>query len=338
MKVSVKNLRSIIKEELAAQAPPDAPLGQYAWPKERHLNVNEPDTEVEQKLLSDIVYAIEYTEHPIPKDSAELLHKLLNNGWYSKVIRSPSAIKIYRGMSISNTKLEEITGSSELTHYGSLDKDMKFKPRYSGSCWSKKSSVSSDFAFPSGSDQFAVILVADVAKNRGKLVDFGSLYDLSDRISDKQAEEEVFAIGDIAVSKIIWASKIAFDLLPNVMPMLLNGEEIKETKRFLLATQQEDPETELELISSLKQHEIAKEVTQDRLDHYSFKTTEASVQFLRLLDNFLVDEQIRGSLRKMYVASVMRFITRNDDLFSLVMNDEVQINSEALKQALHDNE
>lgn len=74
MKVSIKQLRRLIKEELAAQAPLDAPLGQYAWPAERHLPVDEPDTEIETELLAHLVDAVSERNVPLPKEDVMLLH------------------------------------------------------------------------------------------------------------------------------------------------------------------------------------------------------------------------------------------------------------------------
>lgn len=212
MKISAKQLRSLIREELAAQAPPDAPLGQYAWPKERGLDVTEDDTDEEKALKKALLRHIESEDMPLDPEYADLLKSLLNKGLYNKVIKAPNSDVVYRGLNLSYKELDSILQIDLVPQYGTFDKSFVYSPRFSGSSWTKDFDTADKFSRGMSTtffkkQDYCVILVANVNENEGKLVDFEEIYKLDKNILSNDSEKEVYAIGDVKVNKIIWANK-----------------------------------------------------------------------------------------------------------------------------------
>lgn len=330
MEITVKRLRLLIKETLAAQAPPDAPLGQYAWPKERHLPVNEPDTQQEEQLLKDIISSIMYTDKPLTKQSVDLLQDILANGWYNEAIRSPNVNQIYRGMTLNSEKLKTIIGQQP-SHYGRISKEMNFITRNNGSCWSKNTDTSIKFASQIDPGQFSVIIVADTAKNNANLIDFKGFYHLNTNLKNKYNEEEVYAIGNTTISDIIWASYIAVTYLPNIFDDLLNHRKIIETKTFKLVSNDAVSEEETNLIQMFDAYSA---IVNDELNNYDLKSITAKLEVLKLIDGFLNYEASNNKLEKAHIVTAVRFITNDRQLYSLLKAGDIELQSKELSSSL----
>lgn len=220
MRLSVKSLRQLVKEELSAQAPPNAPLGQYAWPKERNLPVNEPDTQLEIELLQAISKSIKDQKQPLPKEYVDTLKDLLDKGYYNKVIKRPSVDFVYRGMSVDKNYLESL-GIDTMSGYGKLDKNFKFAPKSGASSWTKDIDVALEFSLRNITNKnFAVIMEAHV--NSNSFIDYKEFYDIGTDTKSFRKEREILGVGDINVKSISFSDKMAFLRDNRVFYKLLN--------------------------------------------------------------------------------------------------------------------
>jgi hypothetical protein len=202
MKITVEKLRKFIKEELSA------PLGQYAWPKERKLPVEEPNTAVEDELKQSIIEAILDVDRPLSGENAKLIFDLLKKRMYEDVIKAPSVGTVYRGVGFTREKLASVIGE-EPSSMGAISISLSYKPVGTGSSWSKSERIASSFArrFGARKPDFSVLFVALTRENREKFVDFEELYNLNDDVKGSAFEREVFGYGEITISRVIWASK-----------------------------------------------------------------------------------------------------------------------------------
>jgi hypothetical protein len=222
MKLTLKELKSLIKE-VAAQAPSDAPFGQYAWPKERNLPVDEPDTKIEQEFLNVLYNAVEMASSRIPSQYIVALKQCLDNGYYTKMLKPPHANKIYRGVLVNadfiaqfdpNVDIEQISG-------GNIKVNAVIKSQGSYSCWTTEKHVACDYAnnvYHTGNKVFdaKAILVASVSENNGKLIDLRPFNDNKDFNKEfpNIEEREVLAIGDVKIERLVYINKFE-DLTDN---------------------------------------------------------------------------------------------------------------------------
>lgn len=212
MRLHVRDIKRLIAEELAAQAPPDAPMGQWAWPNQRTLDVDEHDTHEEVELLDAIVKAILDTEKPLQLQQAELLFKCLKNGWYKEVIKEPDVDVVYRGIGVTGEKLESMLGGTITGETGTLKKSLSYTPIAAGSSWSKRAEVADEFARNVGytkKPEYSVVFTASTAANRGKMIDFEEFYMLNYETDGNSPEKEVYALGSVMIEGIAWASRSA---------------------------------------------------------------------------------------------------------------------------------
>lgn len=220
MKLSVKQLRSIISEELAAQAPPDAPLGQWAWPAERELSVDEPDTQLEKDLFVALKGWL-LDNKLIPAEKVLLLKQMLNNGYYKEVLHVPQDVtEVYRGIKVSYAKLKSIIGS-EPESFSSLCKELVYKPNRQLSSWSKNRKIARNFAETHVKETFGLIFTADV--NVNDMLDIAGLYQLYS-FSEMDYESEVLAFGDVKVKRVCYAEAEYIDANVNILLDLLNDK------------------------------------------------------------------------------------------------------------------
>jgi hypothetical protein len=213
MKTTVKQLKKLIKEDLAAQAPPDAPMGQWAWPKERNLPVDEPDTELEEELLNALKDAIRYTEKPLNSKYVSVLKDILEKHQYDQVILRPNVENLYRGMNIRNVDYLKQLGIDPSENIGTITKVLKFSPLNKSSCWSKSKEKAFDFSirmFEPGN--FGVVLIAPAQSNVDKFIDYETIYNLDKSLTHLKVEQEALGIGDITINKIVF---ISYDTLEN---------------------------------------------------------------------------------------------------------------------------
>lgn len=227
MRVKLHQLKALVREELAAQAPPDAPLGQWAWPRERKLPVDEPDTDAEVQLISSITAMIKRNV-TIPASDIELLYSILSNGWYSNVIRAPEkGTTIYRGMLVPRSWVSDLVGE-EVADHGAIWKSANFKPQVDHSSWTTDILVASDaFRFKQQS-YYAVVLVADVDANVGKLIDMQYMYDLNSELKSMKHEHEVTALGSIKIMGVLYASYRSYTDYEDIFESLRDGVELED--------------------------------------------------------------------------------------------------------------
>jgi hypothetical protein len=205
MQISLKKLKSLIKEELSAQAPPDAPFGQWAYPKERKLPVEEPDTPLEIAFLKRLKANVSHSNVPLSQEDVDALQNIIDNGYYPNIIYPPKGTnEIYRGMLLDYDEFQNIIGITP-SNFGTINKSTLFKPQNLTSSWTKDPDVALGFAESEDERYISVILIASVSDNNGKLVDLEDLYTLDMSLSEMDHESEVIGIGTIKVVRIVYA-------------------------------------------------------------------------------------------------------------------------------------
>lgn len=205
MKIRVRALRTLINEELAAQAPPDAPMGQFAWPQQRKLDVDEPDTTYEEQLFKKLEAAVGDTAQKLPSSDVVALQRMLNNGYYKEVIHGPDpSVTLYRGLCVKQDYIDSLGVDSD---HGALKKNFTFKQRGDYSSWTKDIATAYNFSYPSRDDEFGVIFVANPADNAGRMIDMAPFYSMESNISLSAEESEVMIIGNVKVETVVWFSR-----------------------------------------------------------------------------------------------------------------------------------
>jgi hypothetical protein len=210
MRLTFKELKSLIKE-VAAQAPPDAPFGQWAWPEQRGLEVDEPDTEIEQEFLDVLYTAISDIKTKIPSKYIDALKYCLKNRYYTRMLGAPYTDKIYRGMITKESFIKQLVGDVDLTtnDSGIIETNAIIKAKDSYSCWTTDSGVSINFTNRAiGDNDYKVILVANVNQNYSKLIDlepFNNNDDFDYRFPHAD-EKEVLVLGDIELEHVLYSS------------------------------------------------------------------------------------------------------------------------------------
>lgn len=190
----------------ASQAPPDAPLGQWAFPAQRKGVPAEPDTAIEKALflrLQDQFLA----SVSLPKKEAELLKTFLQNGWYSKVFKEPKEKIIMRGMAVDKKwlarALKKSTSELGAGNIFTSQQSFTFKPRQGSSSWTTSTKVANQFT-TMHPGACRVIMYAYTAENPGSLlVGKGGLYSVGG-LDVNNNESEVLALGPVKVFKLDW--------------------------------------------------------------------------------------------------------------------------------------
>jgi hypothetical protein len=329
MKTSLKQLKTLIRE-VAAQAPPDAPLGQYAWPKERKLPVDEKDTDLEQKLLRALKNAITDTNTPLSKEYAVLLQDFIKNGFYSEIFKEPPGVtKLYRGLKVGKEYVESLGGDTNLG-YGTVNKELVFKPRSLVSSWSKKNDIAIEFAVNSTAysigEKFGIVLEADASHNHGNFIDFASIYKVDDEIRSFAGEAEALGIGDITVNKFIFVSEKAHLYLDDIYYHLINGDKIVETQKYKFATGKVSPEDE---IKAAKNTNIA------AIKHLNFETKEAAKILLQRIDDACLSLATPLYTLRYYADYIIDTPMMYSMIYNLDGDSEYELQSKGLKKVLN---
>lgn len=189
------------------EAPKSAPFGEFAWAKYREGTPEEPDTELEKQVYQDIKKHFASKRVGLPKFTVRLLMKLLEKGWYKRVLHPPPCEKLYRGMKLNREQLSKLLGEKDFDDKGSkeLDKPVKSTNGYSTS-WTFKRKITEDFSGNYGKAKrgFAITLVANVADNPNRFIAGpGGLYDV-DGLSRWHLEKETIGLEPIKIGKIEW--------------------------------------------------------------------------------------------------------------------------------------
>lgn len=205
-------------------------FGKWAWPAARFDDeVNgapdEPDTPEEAAALKGLRGHV-INNRPMSGEAAVSLEDALASGEYTDVIKEPAEPELYRGMSVpiswlrTALKIEDDT-SVKLPRRGEEEGSFTFAPRNgASSSWTDNIKVAKNFAnwsLARGSsdeelsdedeaDYYAsVIMVAPMSKNPNAfMAGPDGFYKLAtvNRFAD---EDETIGLGEIKVSKIMWA-------------------------------------------------------------------------------------------------------------------------------------
>lgn len=215
-----KLLKEFIRQfinESQPQAPADAPLGQYAFPTKRKAEnlPQEPDTEYEKMLFKALQRHFE-GKH-LSQEHIFKIQNFLKNGWYSNLFSPPSQEVIYRGTARSTSELKEMLGSKKKPDLdGESDVAYEYVPMSrSASSWTTDINVAWEFAESIAEQHpdtpWRVVLFASTSENPDLFVSCrpgitgNGIYGLDDVVhSGLMNEEEVIALGNIAVNHVAW--------------------------------------------------------------------------------------------------------------------------------------
>lgn len=193
--------------DVEEEAPPDAPLGRYAFPLKRRGLPPESDTP-EEKRLFQALDAHFNDNLKLNRKAATQIEDFLAQGLYPQVFSPPEEDEVFRGMGVSKQWLAKALGVkvNDIPRRGSQEVGMTYTPKAGGvSSWTTSKTVSSKFS--DSSDKYnvvSVILHARVSDNPNKFISGPEhLYKL-DYIAQFANEKEVIGLGDIVVYKISW--------------------------------------------------------------------------------------------------------------------------------------
>lgn len=192
----------------AAEAPPDAPFGQWAWASHRANVPDEPDTDIETAIYNQLKRHFRSTNRfGLPQSSADMLADFMANGWYKPVLHAPDVPKVYRGIKIASLEeLAVILGieSSAIADSGSVAFGRAMDPVLGFSTsWTDQQKISGEYSVK-GKSGYALTLVADVANNPNRLIAcVGGLYNV-DGLSRWHLEREVVGLEPITIETIQW--------------------------------------------------------------------------------------------------------------------------------------
>ena len=203
----------MLNEELASQAPEDAPLGKFAFPLQRNRKgaqlPEEPDTWEEEQLFDELGDHFSFKNKKISSDTAAMMKGFLERGEYKKVFHEPSSNEIiFRGMKTSLSFIENVAttvGESfdELALTGELEGTFVYTPLFGASSWTLDKDTAEEFRgrWHSGG-QNSVIIHARVSDNIKKLVMCrDGIYDVGG-LGLYTHEDEVIALGKIKAFKL----------------------------------------------------------------------------------------------------------------------------------------
>ena len=227
MKIRLSELRRLIRNVIAesGQAPPNAPLGQYAFPSKRASEnlPDEPDTQLEEELFEKLMMHFQTGKSRSLKPAdADMLRGFLEAGHYASVFHPPEVAEVYRGMKFSPENLHELENILGLENFnlkagigvkgGEKKVDIILSPHggAGASSWTDDFDTAKDFSFPDDLFTHGAVFVAKVSDNPNQLISCpGGLYKLS-QIDMYHREKEVIALGDIRVHKVIWGDQESY--------------------------------------------------------------------------------------------------------------------------------
>ena len=108
--MSEKILRQWIREVLDAKSAQKL-VGKYLWPKERGLDVDEPNTDYENKLFKSLIDSIA-SEFPMSQEQINTIKDLADTGKYSDILKYKTRGRLYRGITVTNSWFEQSFGLS----------------------------------------------------------------------------------------------------------------------------------------------------------------------------------------------------------------------------------
>lgn len=206
------------KPDTNAEAPPTAPLGQFAFAQNRTDKVPfESNTEIENKLFQRL--SGYFTENiPIKDEDVETLKAFLKKGLYSPVIHVPNVPVVYRGMNVRREWLSKAIKkpTSLLGKKGTLEKSFTFAPKHSASSWSESKAVAKKFTKEDdsgslGDRYYSVVMHASVESNSNKFIACPKGLYKVDAFASFKSEKEALGLGDIKVFKIEWETQAEDD-------------------------------------------------------------------------------------------------------------------------------
>lgn len=198
------------------KAPPDSPLGKYAFSPQRQMQTRPPpmerNTPVESALLRSIRNHFR-GERSLTRQQASMVLDFIRDGLYPDVFRAAPDGTYYRGMLLDVYELEamgiDITRMDPDAKKQEMSGNFEIKPlddRFSSS-WSSSFEVAENFSLGKGAmgrtNLYAVVFAASIADNPGKFLDAEGFYGVDlDDFDDFSDEKEVIGLGTI------WANRV----------------------------------------------------------------------------------------------------------------------------------
>lgn len=193
------------------KAPPDAPLGKYAFSPQRQAQVRPPpmerNTPVEVALLRSIRNHFD-GQRPLTRQQAQMAMEFIRAGLYPDIFKEPPPGTYYRGMLLTASELRAMgVPDPELGISAGREMEGEFTmvplgDRFSSS-WSFDIDIADRFSL-SNYDRtnqrvYSVIFAADSDDNPGKFLDSEGFYNV-DLGSDFGEEREVIGLGTITAN------------------------------------------------------------------------------------------------------------------------------------------
>ena len=194
------------------KAPPDSPLGKYAFSPQRQLQMRPPPVEKNTPVESALLRSIRnhfMGERPLTRQQAQLAIGFIRDGLYPDVFKEPPAGTFYRGMLLHIDELKSMgVDITRIGRQGKLELKGNFEinpldDRFSSS-WSASFDIAEDFSARSGAgrkNMYSAVFSATTEMNPGKFLDAEGFYDV-DLGSDFGEEKEVIGLGTI------WANSV----------------------------------------------------------------------------------------------------------------------------------
>lgn len=197
-----------------AEAPKGAELGRIAFALERPWKPREKNTKIENELYKAIKRFFSDSEF-LSSKQCQLLQKILSQGWYTDIIKTPEVDIVYRGMIVREQWLKtviELNDNAEISDEGIKEFSFTFTPQNNSSSWTQDEEVADGFAQHGSAMwvglntdfRYQVKLFANVQDNLNMLAaGVNGLYTI-DEFSPFEMEQEVIGLGSIKVFKIEW--------------------------------------------------------------------------------------------------------------------------------------
>lgn len=191
---------------LTPEAPPDAPMGSWAWPDRReNCPVDEEPTALEVELYVALKQHFSSQHVGLSEQHVDILRSFLVQGLYTSVLHAPPVKTLYRGLYVrSKEDLAALLGVSteSIEEKGAVELQMAIPPKNGFSTsWSAKKFRTEEFSGGDRSRGYAVTLLADVEANpHSWLAGPGGLYDV-DGLSRWHLERETIGLEPIVVRK-----------------------------------------------------------------------------------------------------------------------------------------
>jgi len=213
MKITIKELRKIIKQELNEKMD----LGKIAFGANRKNHTPfEHDTQDEKHLLKSISDYLNKTTQ-LSQEQTQAIKDFLSTGQYNDIFIKPNVETVYRGIFLPKPAASNLIGipledleNPRGTYKKHLNITSKDGPI---SSWSQSFSTALNFGRNAlhkyGSpDNIIIIFKASTSENNGSFFDLHNLYtnveDPYDAIKNVYTEKEVFGLGPISSFETKW--------------------------------------------------------------------------------------------------------------------------------------